>query len=263
MNPLFNGKDQSIKVTTLYNIYFQRIEGVMFDTADFRAIFLSNPNSPQSTQSSPPRSQRARIWKEWSDHWMDTEESNGIDTAKPMIKHDKLMCRPRTQIRSVVSGFMRGINPTFENELVNICADYIFDIGNLVRSEDDIDDIDLDNWIAVLRGPKETPYEGGIFYVKISFSHNYPFWPPEIQFITKVYSCSITDRGYLCLDNKWDQAKEWSPAVSLLQLLLIVKSLLADSNPDDSVAPERAELFAASEEAYEQNAREWTKTYAM
>lgn len=70
------------------------------------------------------------------------------------------------------------------------------ELQNLERQGDDVeDDVFLRptnpeqsilQWTALLRGPKETPYEGGVFQLKISCGSDYPLAPPTITFITKV-----------------------------------------------------------------------------
>lgn len=52
--------------------------------------------------------------------------------------------------------------------------------------------IDLLKWKATLIGPIDTPYEGGIFELSIQFPVNYPFKPPTIKFMTKIYHCNIS-----------------------------------------------------------------------
>lgn len=37
-------------------------------------------------------------------------------------------------------------------------------------------------WEALIQGPEETPYEGGIFAAKLSFPPDYPLMPPKMQF---------------------------------------------------------------------------------
>lgn len=41
-------------------------------------------------------------------------------------------------------------------------------------------------WTALLLGPTETPYEGGVFQLKIECGSDYPMAPPKVHFVTKV-----------------------------------------------------------------------------
>ena len=67
-------------------------------------------------------------------------------------------------------------------------------------------------WIAYIHGPKDTPYENGIFKLNIEFPPNYPFSPPIINFITKIYHCNINNSGGICLDILKEQ---WSPVLTI------------------------------------------------
>ena len=118
---------------------------------------------------------------------------------------------------------------------------------------------DLLNWEATIIGPTETPYEGGIFKLKILFPADYPFKPPKITFETRIYHPNINANGGICLDILKDQ---WSPALNITKVLLSICSLLDEPNPDDPLMPEIAQLFKSNKAEFTRIAREHTVKYA-
>ncbi|KAF5188036.1 Ubiquitin-conjugating enzyme e2 e2 [Thalictrum thalictroides] len=119
---------------------------------------------------------------------------------------------------------------------------------------------DLFNWEATIIGPTDSPFAGGVFTVKINFPQDYPFKPPKVSFITKVYHPNINSNGNICLDIL---KESWSPALTIAKVLLSISSLLTDPNPDDPLMPEIADLYKISKAKYEATARAWTLKYAM
>ncbi len=89
-------------------------------------------------------------------------------------------------------------------------------------------------WQGTIVGPEGTPYEGGVFYLNIQFPIDYPFRPPKINFVTKVYHPNINLDGSICLDILKDQ---WSPALTISKVLLSISSLLTDPNPESPLIP--------------------------
>jgi ubiquitin-protein ligase len=51
-----------------------------------------------------------------------------------------------------------------------------------------------------IKGPEGSVYDGGIFYVDILIPPQYPFEPPKMKFITKVFHPNISSQtGAICL----------------------------------------------------------------
>ena len=118
---------------------------------------------------------------------------------------------------------------------------------------------DIFEWSGTIIGPKDSPYEGGIFQVDIRFPQDYPFKAPKIHFLTKVYHPNINSGGNICLDILKDQ---WSPALTITKVLLSICSLLTEPNPDDPLEPMIGRQLRESPELFKKMAKEWTLKYA-
>lgn len=115
-------------------------------------------------------------------------------------------------------------------------------------------------WDATLIGPSESPYAGGIFKLSLLFCERYPFKPPKVKFLTKIYHPNINSHGSICLDIL---NTNWSPALTISKLLLSISSLLTDPNPDDPLVQTIADLYINDIERYNFKAREYTLRYAV
>jgi ubiquitin-conjugating enzyme E2 D/E len=123
-----------------------------------------------------------------------------------------------------------------------------------------VDKDDLFEWKAYIIGPKDTPYENGYYELMLLFPNEYPFKPPKISFITRIYHPNINSNGGICLDI----LKEiWSPALTISKILLSISSLLADPNPNDPLVPEIAKLYKENYEKYLKIAKEYNDKYAF
>ncbi|KAL1479544.1 hypothetical protein MTO96_051756 [Rhipicephalus appendiculatus] len=119
---------------------------------------------------------------------------------------------------------------------------------------------DLFHWQAVIVGPENTPFEGGMFKLSITFPNDYPFKPPTVEFLTKIYHPNINDVGHICLNILGTQ---WSPALSVGKVLLSICALMCEPNPDDPLMPVIASVYKNNRFQYNATARKWTKEYAM
>jgi ubiquitin-conjugating enzyme E2 D/E len=118
---------------------------------------------------------------------------------------------------------------------------------------------DLFHWEGTIIGPPDTPYENGLYKLNIHFPPDYPFKPPKVTFINKIFHPNINSAGSICLDLL---KSAWSPSLTLNRLLLSICSLLSDPNSDDPLVPEIATLFKTNRDLYNQRAREWRDLWA-
>lgn len=134
-------------------------------------------------------------------------------------------------------------------------------------SDDDHDvyaekwDNDISHWRGRIKGPLDTPYEGGVFFLDITIPADYPYNPPKISFVTKVWHPNVSSQtGAICLDIL---KHEWSPALSIRTALLSIQAMLADPVPTDPQDAEVAKMLIENPDLFQKTARHWTETFAM
>ncbi|XP_039057617.1 protein PEROXIN-4-like [Hibiscus syriacus] len=62
------------------------------------------------------------------------------------------------------------------------------------------DDSNIFKWTALIKGPSETPYEGGVFQLAFAVPEQYPLQPPQVRFLTKIFHPNVHFKtGEICL----------------------------------------------------------------
>ena len=97
-------------------------------------------------------------------------------------------------------------------------------------------------WYAVLKGPPNSPYEGGTFRLKVTIPEEYPSVAPKVEFLTTVYHPNISGNGDVCLDIL-NEPHLWSEQLTIQKVVISVLSLMTDPNPDDPLCPDIAKLY--------------------
>ncbi|KAI1712796.1 ubiquitin-conjugating enzyme domain-containing protein [Ditylenchus destructor] len=102
------------------------------------------------------------------------------------------------------------------------------------------DDQDIFTWTVGIFGPPGTLYQGGYFKAQLKFPTNYPYSPPEMRFLNKVFHPNVYDNGELCIsilhppvDDPHSgelPSERWNPTQSVRTILLSVISLLNEPN---------------------------------
>jgi len=95
----------------------------------------------------------------------------------------------------------------------------------------------------LISGPKDTPYENGLFEFHVYFPSNYPIKPPNIIFNTTGipkgsvrFNPNLYNNGKVCLSllGTWEgyESEKWNPKTStFLQILISIQSLIFIENP--------------------------------
>lgn len=119
---------------------------------------------------------------------------------------------------------------------------------------------DLSHLLGTIQGPEDSLYEGGTYQVDIQIPAEYPFRPPKMRFITKIYHPNISSQtGAICLDILKDK---WSPIQTIQSTLLSLLSLLQSPEPNDPQDAEVAKHYLSDRESYERTVRFWAERYA-
>ena len=95
-------------------------------------------------------------------------------------------------------------------------------------------------WEVALFGPPDTLYQGGYYKAIMKFPPDYPFSPPSVRFITKVWHPNVYENGDMCISilhpPKDDPqsgelpCERWNPTQNVRTILISVVSLLNEPN---------------------------------
>lgn len=122
------------------------------------------------------------------------------------------------------------------------------------------DDSNSRNFEVLLKGPKDTPYQGGIFKLEFIIPNEYPYCAPTVVFKTKIYHPNISKNGEICLDIL---KSAWTPMYDHSKVLISISALLDKPNPNDPLEATIASELKNDYNKFIKNATEYTKKYAI
>ncbi|KAF7098325.1 hypothetical protein CFC21_100073 [Triticum aestivum] len=123
-----------------------------------------------------------------------------------------------------------------------------------------VNDDDFATIFADIEGPAGTPYENGIFRMKLILSRDFPQSPPKGFFTTKIFHPNIATSGEICVNTL---KKDWNPSLGLRHVLLVVRCLLIEPFPESALNEQAGKLLLENYEEYARHARLYTSIHAL
>jgi len=84
-------------------------------------------------------------------------------------------------------------------------------------------------WHYVIKGPENSPYEGGYYHGKLVFPFDFPFKPPSILILTPNGRFKVNQK--LCLSISDFHPDTWNPSWSISTILTGLLSFMVESTP--------------------------------
>jgi ubiquitin-conjugating enzyme E2 S len=125
----------------------------------------------------------------------------------------------------------------------------------VVFNEQDITDIQAD-----IDGPTGTPFEGGLFRLKLSLPNDFPASPPKGFFLTKIWHPNVSKAGEICVNVL---KKDWKPDLGIKHVLLVIRCLLIEPFPESALNEEAGKALLENYEGYSRYARMMTSLHAQ
>jgi ubiquitin-conjugating enzyme E2 S len=113
---------------------------------------------------------------------------------------------------------------------------------------------------AEIDGPTGTPYEGGVFRMKLSLSSDYPNSPPKGFFITKIFHPNVSTGGEICVNVL---KRDWNATLGLRHVLAVIRCLLIEPFPESALNEEAGKLLLENYDDYARRARSYTEIHAQ
>ena len=104
-----------------------------------------------------------------------------------------------------------------------------------------------------------TPYQGGVFRLRLSLPADFPTSPPSASFATKIFHPNVATRGDVCVNVL---KKDWAPALGLRHVLAIIRCLLIQPFPDSALNEEAGRLLQEDYSAFASRAALLTSVHA-
>mmetsp|Transcript_9206 Transcript_9206/g.24271 ORF Transcript_9206/g.24271 Transcript_9206/m.24271 type:complete len:194 (-) Transcript_9206:492-1073(-) len=113
---------------------------------------------------------------------------------------------------------------------------------------------------AEIAGPESTPYEGGVFRMRLLLTRDFPNSPPKGYFSTRIFHPNVSETGEICVNTL---KRDWSADLGLRHVFTVIRCLLIDPNPESALNEEAGKLLLEDYDEFAKLARVWTEVHAL
>jgi ubiquitin-conjugating enzyme E2 N len=92
---------------------------------------------------------------------------------------------------------------------------------------------DMRKFTILMKGPKNSPYENGLFEFETVIPNDFPMKPPRIQCKTEIYHPNI-NKNYVCVETL---STGWSPTLGLKQVFMSIYAVMFTPHGSENKNP--------------------------
>lgn len=160
-----------------------------------------------------------------------------------------------------------GDNDDDDDDDVTMCSPSKrreMDVMKLLMSDFNVqvENDNIQEFFVNFEGPKDSPYEGGVWKVHVELPEAYPYRSPSIGFVNRIFHPNVDEMaGSVCLDVI---NQTWSPMFDLINVFeVFLPQLLLYPNPTDPLNGEAAALLMREPEQYNKKVKDYVQRYAL
>jgi len=111
-------------------------------------------------------------------------------------------------------------------------------------------------WFCLLKGEKNTFWEGGKYFFEIEFPNGYPIKEPIIKFESGVCHPNISlKEGIVCM-NTLLEGESWTPSLTALYILKCIYKLFYNPNLEEVIEFDIGKLYSEDPKKFKEKVME-------
>ncbi|NVM54549.1 MAG: ubiquitin-conjugating enzyme E2 [Candidatus Helarchaeota archaeon] len=102
-------------------------------------------------------------------------------------------------------------------------------------------------------------YDGGVFGIEVTLTRKFPYSPPKVRWLTKIYHPNISLASKVCVGVL---GKDWVPTMSVAGVIEALRNLLNFPNPSSPLNTQAATLMKKNKKRYEEEVKRYVMKHA-